>query len=70
MGAALAVTAMAVSVGLTASAIMSRSTVARRRALPTFSMERTGVTGMALGIMQQCLEVSVDYASGSSSSSS
>jgi acyl-CoA dehydrogenase len=36
----------------------------------TFSMERTGVTAMALGIMQQCLELSVDYASGSSSSSS
>jgi alkylation response protein AidB-like acyl-CoA dehydrogenase len=28
----------------------------------TFSMERTGVAAMALGIVEQCLELSVDYA--------
>jgi alkylation response protein AidB-like acyl-CoA dehydrogenase len=34
----------------------------RSAAKDTFSMERTGVTAMALGIVQQCLELSVDYA--------
>jgi hypothetical protein len=35
---------------------------AREGAKATFSMERTGVAAMALGIVEQCLELSVDYA--------
>ncbi len=35
---------------------------ARSGAKATFSMERTGVAAMALGIVGQCLEVSIDYA--------
>jgi alkylation response protein AidB-like acyl-CoA dehydrogenase len=35
---------------------------ARSAAKDTFSMERTGVAAMALGIVSQCLELSVDYA--------
>jgi alkylation response protein AidB-like acyl-CoA dehydrogenase len=35
---------------------------ARSGAKDTFSMERTGVAAMALGIVSQCLERSVDYA--------
>jgi hypothetical protein len=35
---------------------------ARSGAKDTFSMERTGVAAMALGIVSQCLEVSVQYA--------
>ncbi|HET9612046.1 MAG TPA: acyl-CoA dehydrogenase family protein, partial [Acidimicrobiales bacterium] len=35
---------------------------ARSAAKETFSMERTGVAAMALGIVSQCLELSVDYA--------
>jgi hypothetical protein len=35
---------------------------ARSGAKDTFSMERTGVAAMALGIVQQCLERSVEYA--------
>ncbi len=34
----------------------------REGAKATFSMERTGVAAMALGIVEQCLELSVDYA--------
>ncbi len=34
----------------------------RSGAKATFSMERTGVAAMALGIVEQCLELSVDYA--------
>ncbi len=34
----------------------------RSAAKDTFSMERSGVAAMALGIIEQCLEVSVDYA--------
>jgi len=34
----------------------------REGAKDTFSMERTGVAAMALGIVEQCLERSVDYA--------
>ena len=34
----------------------------RSAAKDTFSMERTGVAAMALGIIEQCLELSVDYA--------
>ncbi|GAC1311995.1 MAG: acyl-CoA dehydrogenase family protein [Acidimicrobiales bacterium] len=34
----------------------------RSGAKDTFSMERTGVAAMALGIVEQCLEVSVEYA--------
>ena len=34
----------------------------RAAAKATFSMERTGVAAMALGIISQCLELSVDYA--------
>jgi alkylation response protein AidB-like acyl-CoA dehydrogenase len=34
----------------------------REGAKDTFSMERTGVAAMALGIVQQCLELSIDYA--------
>jgi hypothetical protein len=36
--------------------------MAREGAKDTFSMERTGVAAMALGIVQQCLERCVDYA--------
>jgi hypothetical protein len=35
---------------------------ARSGAKQTFSMERTGVASMALGIVEQCLELCVDYA--------
>src|SRR5262249_36061534 len=35
---------------------------ARSGAKATFSMERTGVAAMALGIVEQCLELSVNYA--------
>jgi alkylation response protein AidB-like acyl-CoA dehydrogenase len=35
---------------------------ARSAAKDTFSMERTGVAAMALGIVSQCLELSVQYA--------
>jgi alkylation response protein AidB-like acyl-CoA dehydrogenase len=35
---------------------------ARSGAKDTFSMERTGVSAMALGIVEQCLDVSVQYA--------
>ena len=35
---------------------------ARSGAKATFTMERTGVAAMALGIVEQCLELSVDYA--------
>jgi alkylation response protein AidB-like acyl-CoA dehydrogenase len=35
---------------------------ARSAAKDTFSMERTGVAAMALGIVSQCLELSVEYA--------
>ena len=35
---------------------------ARSAAKDTFSMERTGVAAMALGIVSQCLEKSIDYA--------
>jgi alkylation response protein AidB-like acyl-CoA dehydrogenase len=35
---------------------------ARSGAKDTFSMERTGVAAMALGIVSQCLELSVEYA--------
>jgi alkylation response protein AidB-like acyl-CoA dehydrogenase len=35
---------------------------ARSAAKETFSMERTGVAAMALGIVEQCLELSVQYA--------
>jgi alkylation response protein AidB-like acyl-CoA dehydrogenase len=34
----------------------------RSAAKETFSMERSGVAAMALGIIEQCLEVSIDYA--------
>ena len=34
----------------------------RSAAKDTFSMERSGVAAMALGIVEQCLELSVDYA--------
>src|SRR6266550_3594082 len=34
----------------------------REGAKATFSMERTGVAAMALGIVEQCLDLSVDYA--------
>lgn len=34
----------------------------RSAAKDTFSMERSGVAAMALGIIEQCLELSVDYA--------
>jgi alkylation response protein AidB-like acyl-CoA dehydrogenase len=34
----------------------------RAGAKDTFSMERAGVAAMALGIIQQCLEVSIEYA--------
>ena len=35
---------------------------ARDGAKDTFSMERTGVAAMALGIVEQCLDLSIDYA--------
>src|SRR4051794_23815283 len=35
---------------------------ARSGAKDTFSMERTGVAAMALGIVEQCLELSLEYA--------
>ena len=35
---------------------------ARQAAKQTFSMERTGVAAMALGIVEQCLDLSVNYA--------
>lgn len=35
---------------------------ARSGAKDTFSMERTGVAAMALGIVERCLELSIDYA--------
>jgi alkylation response protein AidB-like acyl-CoA dehydrogenase len=35
---------------------------ARSGAKATFSMERSGVAGMALGIVEQCLELSLNYA--------
>jgi alkylation response protein AidB-like acyl-CoA dehydrogenase len=35
---------------------------ARSGAKDTFTMERTGVAAMALGIVEQCLQLSVDYA--------
>ena len=35
---------------------------ARSGAKDTFSMERTGVAAMALGIVERCLELSLDYA--------
>jgi len=35
---------------------------ARASAKETFSMERTGVAAMALGIVERCLQLSVDYA--------
>jgi alkylation response protein AidB-like acyl-CoA dehydrogenase len=35
---------------------------ARSGAKATFSMERTGVAAMALGIVEQCLQLSLDYA--------
>jgi alkylation response protein AidB-like acyl-CoA dehydrogenase len=35
---------------------------ARSGAKDTFSMERTGVAAMALGIVEQCLELSIEYA--------
>src|SRR5688572_22030268 len=34
----------------------------RSAAKDTFSMERSGVAAMALGIIEQCLDLSVDYA--------
>jgi alkylation response protein AidB-like acyl-CoA dehydrogenase len=34
----------------------------REGAKDTFSMERSGVAAMALGIIEQCLELSIDYA--------
>ncbi len=34
----------------------------REGARETFSMERSGVAGMALGIIERCLELSIDYA--------
>jgi acyl-CoA dehydrogenase len=34
----------------------------REGAKATFQMERTGVAAMALGIVEQCLELSIDYA--------
>jgi len=40
----------------------SEDSAARSGAKATFSMERTGVASMALGIVEQCLARSVDYA--------
>src|SRR5215218_2169633 len=36
----------------------------RAAAKDTFSMERSGVAAMALGIIEQCLDLSLDYAKG------
>ncbi len=38
------------------------SSAGREGARDTFSMERSGVAAMALGIIERCLEVSIDYA--------
>jgi alkylation response protein AidB-like acyl-CoA dehydrogenase len=43
-------------------ALQGRSGGGREGAKDTFSMERSGVAAMALGIVQQCLELSVGYA--------
>lgn len=40
----------------------TEQTKARSGAKDTFSMERTGVAAMALGIVERCLELCVDYA--------
>jgi alkylation response protein AidB-like acyl-CoA dehydrogenase len=40
----------------------TEDTPARSAAKDTFSMERTGVAAMALGIVSQCLELSIEYA--------
>jgi alkylation response protein AidB-like acyl-CoA dehydrogenase len=40
----------------------TEDTKARSGAKDTFSMERTGVAAMALGIVERCLELCVDYA--------
>src|SRR5438874_6469757 len=40
----------------------SEAAAGRSGAKSTFSMERTGVAAMALGIVEQCLTLSVDYA--------
>ena len=40
----------------------TEETKARSGAKDTFSMERTGVAAMALGIVERCLELSIDYA--------
>jgi alkylation response protein AidB-like acyl-CoA dehydrogenase len=40
----------------------TEETKARSGAKDTFSMERTGVAAMALGIVERCLELSVEYA--------
>src|SRR5256712_5624011 len=40
----------------------SESAAGRSGAKATFSMERTGVAAMALGIVEQCLALSVNYA--------
>jgi alkylation response protein AidB-like acyl-CoA dehydrogenase len=40
----------------------TEETTAREGAKDTFSMERTGVAAMALGIVEQCLSLSVEYA--------
>lgn len=40
----------------------TEQTTARSGAKDTFSMERTGVAAMALGIVERCLELCVDYA--------
>ena len=40
----------------------SEEGASRDGAKATFSMERTGVAAMALGIVEQCLKLSVDYA--------
>jgi alkylation response protein AidB-like acyl-CoA dehydrogenase len=40
----------------------SEDGASREGAKATFSMERTGVAAMALGIVEQCLKLSIDYA--------
>jgi alkylation response protein AidB-like acyl-CoA dehydrogenase len=40
----------------------SEDGASRDGAKATFSMERTGVAAMALGIVEQCLKLSIDYA--------
>src|SRR5262249_7128763 len=40
----------------------TETVAARSGAKQTFSMERTGVAAMALGIVEQCLALSLDYA--------